>query len=389
MDKDMTVTPDSQKKPSMKIAVCLFKYFPYGGLQRDFMQISKELLDRGHKVTVYTGAWDGEKPDYLDIHILPTSGFSNHAKNRSFHKQFQQAIAGSPVDLVFGFNKMPGLDVYFGADTCFATKAYEDKNWLYRLTARCKWSLIYEEAVVSPSVNTEVLILSAVEGKAFQRYYNTPEERLHLIPPGIKRDRIRHQDSDKEAAIIRQELNINANDKVIAFLGSDYKRKGLDRLLKSVASLPDTEREIVKVLVIGRDKHLPDFEKLARQLGVADNIIFVGQRDDVPQLLFASNYLVHPAYLENSGNAIIEALVAGLPVLCTEKCGNSTYIKNYDLGWVIPEPFNQTEMDDLVLTMLHSDVDWRQRCAEFASTADVYSSPVRIAELIERVGARQ
>ena len=372
----------------MKIAVCLFKYFPYGGLQRDFIQISKELLDRGHDLTVYTMAWDGEKPDYLDINILPTSGFSNHAKNRNFHKKFQRAIAKNPVDLIFGFNKMPGLDVYFGADTCFATKAYEEKNWLYRMLPRCRWSLIYEKAVASPKVKTEILILSDVEGKAFQRYYNTPRKRLHLIPPGIKRDRVRHENSDKEAAIIRKEFNINADDNVIAFVGSDYKRKGLDRLLTSVASLPDTERKIIKVLVIGRDKRLPSFRKLAERLGVADNIIFAGQRDDVPHLLFASDYLVHPAYLENSGNVLIEALVAGLPVLCTKKCGNSTYIEKFDLGWIIPEPFNQTAMDNLMLTMLHSDENWHQRCAEFASNADVYSSPIRIAELIEKTVAK-
>ena len=370
----------------MKIAVCLFKYFPYGGLQRDFIQISRELLDRGHSLSVYTGAWDGEKPDYLDINILPTSGFSNHAKNKSFYQQLQLALVENPVDLVFGFNKMPGLDVYFCADTCFATKAYEDKNWLYRMTPRCKWSLVYEEAVVSPEANAEILLLSAVEGRAFQRYYNTPEKRLHLIPPGIKRDRVRHEDSDKEAASIRKELNIKTDDKVIAFLGSDYKRKGLDRLLMSVAALPDSVREAVKVLVIGRDKHLPDFQKLAERLEVADHIIFVGQRDDVPQLLFASDYLAHPAYLENSGNAIVEALVAGISVLCTEKCGNSTYIKKYDLGWVVPEPFDQVEMNDLVLAMLHSEINWRQRCAEFAKTADVYSSPIRIAEFIEKMG---
>ena len=43
----------------MKLALCLFKYFPYGGLQRNFLAIAQELIARGHELTVYTGSWGG------------------------------------------------------------------------------------------------------------------------------------------------------------------------------------------------------------------------------------------------------------------------------------------------------------------------------------------
>ena len=55
----------------LNLAFCLFKYFPFGGLQVDFMQISKICLDRGHKVDVYTISWNGEKPE----------GFLRHARS--------------------------------------------------------------------------------------------------------------------------------------------------------------------------------------------------------------------------------------------------------------------------------------------------------------------
>ena len=44
----------------MKVALCLFKYFPYGGLQRDFLRIAKELKARGHEIRVYVQSWQGE-----------------------------------------------------------------------------------------------------------------------------------------------------------------------------------------------------------------------------------------------------------------------------------------------------------------------------------------
>ena len=373
----------------MNIALCLYKYFPYGGLQRNFLAIAEELLARGHEITVYTGGWEGDCPESVSVHILAATGTTNHGRNKNFYDLLQQALAKKPADIVVGFNKMPGLDIYYCADTCFAAKAFEDKSWLYRLTPRSRWSIKYEQAVFAKESATEVLLLSADQGEAFNKYYSTPFERMHLMPPGISRSRVRTEQSDDKAVLIRQELNISADEKVIAFLGSDYKRKGLDRLLRAVAALSSEQQSNVKVLVIGRDKRSKDYESLAVKLGIDDKVLFVGQRDDVPELLFAANCLVHPAYLENTGNVLLEGVVAGLPVLCSGICGYAYYINNNELGAVTPEPFDQTVMNEQLASLLSSDVDWRKRCADFSHSADIYSRPLRIAEKIEAIGAGQ
>ncbi len=370
----------------MKIALCLYKYFPYGGLQRNFLTIAEELLERGHEITVYTGEWEGACPVNLSVTLLTASAATNHGRNKHFYTLLQNELSKNPVDIVVGFNKMPGLDIYYCADTCFAAKAYEDKNWLYRLTPRSRWSINYEQAVFAETSKTEVLLLSADQGEAFNRYYSTPFERMHLMPPGISRTRVRTAGSESKGAIIRQELAISQDEKVVAFLGSDYKRKGLDRLLKAVAALPDKQQAETRVLVIGRDKRSREYENLAEKLSIRDRVIFVGQRDDVPELLFAANCLAHPAYLENTGNVLLEAVVAGLPVLCSGICGYAFYIENNELGAVTPEPFDQSVMNQQLAELLGSTIDWRARCAEFAQSADIYSRPLRIAEKIEAIG---
>ena len=370
----------------MKIALCLYNYFPYGGLQRNFLTIAEELSQRGHNVMVYTGEWEGDRPANLSVTLLASSGITNHGRNKHFYKLLQQALAKQPVDIVVGFNKMPGLDIYYCADTCFAARAYEDKGWLYRLMPRSRWSIYYERAVFSKESKTEILLLSADQGEAFNQYYATPFSRMHLMPPGISRSRVRTAHSDDQAARIRRELAIGADEKVIAFLGSDYKRKGLDRLLKAVAALPLQQLE-VKVLVIGRDKRSKQYENLAVKLGIRDRVLFVGQRDDVPELLYAANCLAHPAYLENTGNVLLEAAVAGLPVLCSGICGYAFYIDNHALGVVMLEPFDQALMSRQLANLLNSNIDWRTRCANFAQSADIYSRSLRIAEKIEAIGA--
>ena len=370
----------------MKIALCLYNYFPYGGLQRNFLAIAEELLRRGHDIMVYTGEWEGDCPANLSVTLLALSGITNHGRNKHFYKLLQQALSKQPVDIVVGFNKMPGLDIYYCADTCFVAKAYEDKSWLYRLMPRSRWSINFERAVFAKESKTEILLLSADQGEAFNQYYLTPFSRMHLMPHGFSRSRIRTAQSDGKAARIRQELAIAADEKVIAFVGSNYKGKGLDRLLKAVAVLPSQQPE-VKVLVIGRDRRSKKYENLAMKLGIRDRVLFVGQRDDVPELLFTANCLVHPAYLENTGNVLLEAAVAGLSVLCSGICGYAFYIDNHQLGVVMPEPFDQALMNRELANLLNSNIDWRRRCANFAQSADIYSRPLRIAEKIEAIGA--
>ncbi len=373
----------------MKLALCLFKYFPYGGLQRNFLAISRELIRRGHEVTIYAGVWEGERDADLDIKVLPITGFTNPGKNSSFYHEMQQSLDKCPADLVIGFNKMPGLDVYYCADTCFATKAFEEKNWIFRTTQRSRTSLEYEEAVFGNSVTTEILLLSATEGTAFQKYYGTRPERMHLMPPGISKSRVRNAQSKVMAAAIRQEFDIHDDEKVIAFLGSDYKRKGLDRVLHAMAALEENIKAAARLLVIGQDKRQMTYVKLAEKLGIGEQVLFVGQRDDVPSFLFASDCLAHPAYLENTGNVLLEAVVAGLPVICSGICGYAHYIEENELGAVIPLPFSQQLMNSELQKLLTNDVDWELQCAKFAETADIYSRPLRAAEAIEHIGEQR
>ena len=107
----------------MKLAFCLFDYFPFGGLQRDFLRIARICLARGHQVDVYTGEWEGVIPDELKVIILPVRGLTNHGQRESYVEKLGEHLAEKQYDAVVGFNKMPFLDVYFAADTCYVERA--------------------------------------------------------------------------------------------------------------------------------------------------------------------------------------------------------------------------------------------------------------------------
>ena len=55
----------------MQLAFVLYKYFPFGGLQRDFMRIALECQRRGHKIRVYTLIWEGDVPEGFEVLVAP------------------------------------------------------------------------------------------------------------------------------------------------------------------------------------------------------------------------------------------------------------------------------------------------------------------------------
>jgi hypothetical protein len=150
----------------MKFAFCLFKYFPYGGLQRDFLQIAETCISRSHQIDVYTGSWTGDKPDALNIVILPPKALTNHRRYKTFAARVNHHISTTPYDAVVGFNKIPGLDVYFAADVCYRAMAME-RSFLYRLSNRCRTLMALERSVFDRHSTTLILSLSDTEKKRY------------------------------------------------------------------------------------------------------------------------------------------------------------------------------------------------------------------------------
>jgi UDP-glucose:(heptosyl)LPS alpha-1,3-glucosyltransferase len=368
----------------MNLAFVLYKYFPYGGLQRDFLRIARTCLERGHSIHVYTMRWDGPVLPNIHIHFIKAKGMQNHTRRYSFAQQLKLLLEQNNYDLVVGFNKMPNLDVYYAADTCYQAKARKQRGLLYRLSSRYRYSVADEAAVFGKDSNTQILLISALQQQEFQTYYQTPNERFHLLPPGIDKDRKAPANAQEIRTKLRQEAGLATNDLLLLMVGSGFKTKGLDRTLRACAALPHDLKQRVRIFVIGKD-HAEIFQRQAVRLKIDDRLKFLGGRDDVPNFLLAADLLLHPAYNENTGTVLLEALVAGLPVLTTDVCGYAHYIEQAQAGKVLPSPFNQAQMNQVLIEMLLSSDRpmWQKNALDFAETADIYSMPERAVTLIE------
>ena len=371
----------------MRLAFLLYKYFPYGGMQRDFRRFVEETQKLGHACRIYYIHWQGDEIPGAQLRRVPVSGRTNHARNERFTDWVQADLAADPVDGVVGFNKMPGLDVYYAADSCYLDKAINERGSWYRRGGRFRHFSAYEAAVFSRNSMTEILLISATEKAKFVHCYKTPESRLHMLPPGISRDRCVGDDAPVRRRAMRQSLSVAEGEHVLLFVGSGFIKKGLDRAIRALAhARQEQPHQAMRLLVVGQYKERR-FRRLAKKLGVAEQVQFLGGRDDVADLLLGADVLVHPALDEAAGIVLLEALVAGLPVITTDVCGYAHHIAEARAGMVLRSPFQQGDLDLAVMRSL--DGVYRSQCREtglvYAQLTDLYSMHSTGAKLIEQL----
>ena len=381
----------------MKLAFVLFKYFPYGGLERDFLRIAKICQSRGHEISVYSFIWEGDVPEGFNLTLIPVKGISNHQRINDFSNKFSQLLINKDVlnkeerfDLVVGFNKMKDLDLYYAADPCYEAKVREQHGKLYRLGKRYKVFQSMEESVFAPDKNVELLFISDIQMENFKTIYHTPAERFHSLPPGVDRSRIRPDNADEIRSRVRDSLSLKEDDKLLLMIGTGYKRKGVDRAMEALASLPEPLRSKTYLLVAGEDK-LKKYKALAKKLGIENQVHLPGARDDVPQLLLASDLFMHPARHENTGTVLLEAIAAGIPQVISGVCGYAFHIENAQAGKVLSEPFQQTEYNNVLLDMLTSEhwQQWQDNALHYMRNSDIFSMPDKVSDIIEATGKQR
>ncbi len=371
----------------MKLAFCLFNYFPFGGLQRDFLRIAQVCQKRGHEVHVFTMSWQGEVPEGFSIHRIRVKGWTNHGKAEAFSRKVAKILANSAFDVVTGFNKMAGLDVYFAADPCFCSKA-AGKHGIWSRLGKRYWTFSrLEKAVFGAEAPTRILLISEVEKPNFVQCYGTPEERFFLLPPGIDRDRLRPDNYQEVRREVRSELGLRDEENLVLMVGSSFATKGVDRAVRALAALPESLKRKTRLFVVGQGTS-KSYLRLAKKIGVDDRVNFLGPRNDVPRFLWAADLLLHPSRYENTGTVIVEALAAGLPVLATAVCGYAFHVAGARAGMLVPAPFAQEEMNLLFQQALTTPMllQWERNALCYTSETDLFSLHEKAVDLIEDVG---
>lgn len=126
---------------------------------------------------------------------------------------------------------------------------------------------------------------------------------------------------------------MNENTIVIGTVARLDKRKGIENLLLAFEGLCE-EIDNVKLVVVGDGPLRESLLKMKVDRGLKD-VVFLGERNDVPFILQHMHIFVLPSLSEGFGISVIEALAMGLPVIATRTGGIPEVITNNLLGWLV------------------------------------------------------
>ena len=136
--------------------------------------------------------------------------------------------------------------------------------------------------------------------------------KITVIPNGVDFGRVRF---DPAARLrVRGEHGIPSNAFVVGVLGRLDANKRFHLVIDAVAPLLDRN---TKLLVVGDGAERRRLEALAQAHGIADNVIFAGERHDVAAMLSAMDLFVAASEQETFGLSVLEALANGIPALYT------------------------------------------------------------------------
>jgi UDP-glucose:(heptosyl)LPS alpha-1,3-glucosyltransferase len=310
----------------------------FGGAEKFLSRLVNTLsADRKLEVTMISGlskgrhSWKFKSPqNQIPIKTLPKI-FGRTARIVFFYFQVGWVINRNRFDLVQSHERVPFCDIYRAGDGVH-------KQWLINKSRTLGFVgrfllfvspfhrvVCYFERRLFESTRLKVVIVnSEMVGREILYHYPKVAARIVLIYNGIPSG----YTSEIYNTNWRYEFGPRPTSKPerlnLLFLGSDYNRKGLITILKALRG----HNESVSLYVVGQDRKIAYYKKLATKFGLESNVFFCGPTPDPREFFFLTDVLVQPSHYDPFPNSVIEAMAFGMRLIVSSLCGATDIIDN-------------------------------------------------------------
>ena len=383
----------------MKIAFIVEHLDPNrGGMERSVVDFLTELTRSGAEVHVVTQTSAWSFPG-IHVHLLGAAGWTDESQYKNFVLRAQAFVTSQQWDVVHAIRPCVSCDVYqprgglvkTGQDRTIATR----RSGLFKIFRRIgllfdgkeRLLVSLEHRLLKNTIPPLVIVPSEYVRRQLEERYSLPDEHIRRVFNGVRVEVPEQVVREQARQRLRETFSLPEPKLVAIFVGHNFRRKGLARMIESLAR---PAAQAWHLLVVGRGA-VAQYERYAEQLGVSDRIRFVGSRPDVWELYCAADVCVLPTYNDPCSRTILEALSLGLPCITTAYDGSSECIRDGEHGFVIDSP----ESIDALANALEklSDASTRRYMSEQARALGSFLSMRRHAtevfDLYRDIAARR
>lgn len=310
----------------MKVALVIEKFAPAGGAERQCVNLARGLVARGHDVHVFARLI--APGNGYTAHKVPSEGMFRH---QTFDLQSRKLLEAEAFDVIHSYTRTSYQDILrLGGGThkeylIRTDSAYSAIGRLWRkIRPKERLELELEKASFHPSASKIIVAVSHRVKDEVVRHYGVPAEKIVVIHNGV--DGNEFKPSDEARRLIRNQLGLEETDYALLFVGSGFKRKGLEYAIAAVDRVPSA-----RLIVAGEG-----------QATAHPRVLMLGRRTDVAHLYAAADAFIFPTLYDPFPNATLEAMASGIPIIVSRVAGVSEIITDDSI--VVEDP---TSVDEI------------------------------------------
>ncbi len=315
----------------MRIAqiVCTFPPY-YGGMGNSAYELSAGLIARGHDVTVYTPEYGGHKPENFEFakYIKPKLSYGNAARLSGIQKELADFDV---LHLHYPFFGTAGIarkwKLKHPEKTLVITYHMDPRAPSWKGLVFAMYAKIWMPRILRAADAIIGSTFDYIENSDARKIFLENKNKWHEIPFGVDIQRFAPREKPIEL-FVQHDLNIQ-NPTVLFVGGMDIAHtfKGISILLQAIKRVRETIPNIQLVLVgDGEERH--NFEMLARGMGLAKCVRFVGRasNEELPFYYNMADVFVLPSIHQGEafGMVLLEAFSSAVPVVASDIPGVRT-----------------------------------------------------------------
>ncbi|MGO8676855.1 MAG: glycosyltransferase family 4 protein [Limisphaerales bacterium] len=303
----------------MKIAILIRRYITTGGAERYAVEVARRLA-KTHQVHVFAQQWDHE-PEGMVLHRVSRPLRKPNYLNAWWFSWRASRLARG-FDVVYSHERVSRFDVMnihcgtfvgglWGAERGQPNRPF--RTWLKVLTGPSIWAHWLLERGNTRLAPGRIWVADSEMVKLeVQRYYPIPDDRFFIAHSGVDAPA---PDANQRRGRWRARLGLDNQDVAALFVGSEFRRKGLDALIEALGILRERGPRLV---VVGGQDRTP-YERRAAELGIAHRITWAGRVDNIQDYYALADIFVLPTLSDPSPLAPLEAMAYGCAAIVS--CG--------------------------------------------------------------------
>lgn len=301
-----------------------------GGVEKLVYDMVRELKNRGIESSVccldYVGAWGEElKRDGFKVFNLERK----EGLDLSILKKIKLILIEEHPDILHPHQYTP---YFYTVASCFSLRRprivftehgrfFPDRIRIKRVIFN-QFTQFFTDAIIGVCKFTK---------EALVKYERFAQNRIEVIYNGIK---IEEFSADIDVVLKKKTLQLNPDNRIIGTVGRLCIEKNHKMLIKAFA---EVKKQIsnVKLLIVGDGELRVELEALSQKMDLDKDILFLGERQDIPDLMKIFDLFVLSSDSEAASLVLLEAMASGLPVVATRVGGNPELVLDGETGILV------------------------------------------------------